>query len=149
MRAIIPAMAGSAWFGLDALAVQEVLGERSWVRLPHASPCAPGVLAWRGRAVAVLDVSEFLRECEPLRVNVPRPRTLVVLAEACTFAIPVDSVRVVHEIGAPPPGPKEDGSGEPANLSDGVDESAIDAAALPVLDLVAIVERVLREAEAQ
>jgi|HubBroStandDraft_6_1064221.scaffolds.fasta_scaffold1149650_2 chemotaxis signal transduction protein len=139
MRAIIPAMTGSAWFALDALSVQEVIGERPWVLVPFAAHRTPGVLSWRGRAVAVLDVSELLEGGEPLRAGSTRARTLVVLAATCTLAIPVDLVREVHEVSPNQVRPAGEGArhcAEEVSLLEGV---------MPVLDLAAIVESVLRE----
>lgn len=139
MRAIIPAMTGSAWFALDALAVQEVIGERPWVVLPFAAHRTPGVLSWRGRAVAVLDLAELLPGGEPLRAGCTRPRTLVVEAATCTLAIPVDVVREVHEVGPHQIRPAGEGARhctEEVSLLEGV---------MPVLDLASIVENVLLE----
>ena len=100
MRAIIPAMTGSAWFALDALAVQEASsgsarGSCCPSRRCERPACSPG----GGRAVAVLDLARLLPGGEPLRAGFPRPRTLVVEAATCTLAIPVDVVREVHEVG--------------------------------------------------
>jgi chemotaxis signal transduction protein len=138
MRAIIPAMAGSTWFGLDALSVQEVMGARSWVPLPHAAPETPGVLAWRGRAVAVLDVGYFLAGSNPLDANSPSARILVVTAGACTVAIPVDAVREVHEVGDLGGDQAQDGS-----LAS--DEVVLGDQKMPMLDLKAMIARVLHE----
>jgi chemotaxis signal transduction protein len=139
MRAIIPAMTGSAWFALDALAVQEVIGERPWVLVPFAASRTPGVLSWRGRAVAVLDVGDLLSGGAPLSVGGTRPRTLVVEAATCTVAIPVDLVREVHEVGPHQVRAASEGARhftEEVSLLEGV---------MPVLDLASIVENVLRE----
>jgi len=139
MRAVIPAMAGSTWFVLDALAVQEVMGARAWVPLPHASPETPGVLAWRGRAVAVLDVGKFLDGCSPLRASAPCPRTLVVEAGDCTMAIPVDAVREVHEVGPLAVRSVAVGTGRTT------DEVVLGERTMPLLDLGAVIARLLHE----
>jgi chemotaxis signal transduction protein len=137
MRAIIPAMAGSKWFVLDALAVQEVLGIRPWVPLPHASPETPGVLSWRGRAVAVLDVRKFLAGSEPLASGVTCARTLVVEGEGCTLAIPVDAVREVHEV--KPSDLRPSGSAT-AMIKD---EVVVGGTTMPRIDLGAVLELLL------
>ncbi len=139
MRAIIPAMIGSAWFALDAMAVQEVIGERSWVLLPFAPPRTPGVLSWRGRAVAVLDLGDLLDGGESIRTRSVLPRTLVVEAATCTLAIPVDRVHEVHEVGPHQFRPAEGGARhatEEVSLLEGI---------LPVLDLATIVENLLHD----
>jgi chemotaxis signal transduction protein len=100
MRGFIPAKIGTAWVVLEATYVREILGARSWVPIPHASPNVPGVLAWRGRAIAVLDLARLVESGEPLRPGVERPRNLVVEARGCTLAIPVDAVHEVRELDA-------------------------------------------------
>jgi chemotaxis signal transduction protein len=136
---MIPAMIGSAWFAVDALAVQEVIGGRSWVPLPFAAPRTPGVLSWRGRAVTVLDVGDLFPGAEPLRAGLTRARTLVAEAATCTLAIPVDVVREVHDIGPHQIAPAGHGAHhctEEVSLLEGV---------MPVLDLRSIVEELLHE----
>jgi chemotaxis signal transduction protein len=139
MRAIIPAMAGSTWFVLDALAVQEVLGMRTWVPLAHASPETPGVLSWRGRAVAVLDVRPLLGAGELLAKGTTCARTLVVQGEGCTLAIPVDAVREVHEVNPSDVRPFEDAA---EMIHDAV---VVGEKTMPRIDLGAVLERLLRE----
>jgi len=109
------------------------------VVLPFAAPRTPGVLSWRGRAVAVLDLGELLPGGEPLRAGTTRARTLVVEAATCTLAIPVDVVREVHEVGPHQLRPAGDGARhctEEVSLLEGV---------MPVLDLASIVDSVLLE----
>jgi chemotaxis signal transduction protein len=137
MRAIIPALAGSKWFVLDALRVQEVMGMRAWIPLPQATPGTPGVLAWRGRAVSVLDVGRFLDGGTPLRSGSPCARTLVAEAGACTVAIPVDAVREVHEVG--PLALRTSGSG--ADLE--TEEILVGDVTMPLLDLEKVIARLI------
>jgi chemotaxis signal transduction protein len=98
MRGFIPAKIGSAWLVVDAGCVHEILGARSWVPIPHASRNVPGVLAWRGRAIALVDLARLVEGGEALRPGVERPRTLVVEARGCTLAMPVDAVHEVQEL---------------------------------------------------
>jgi chemotaxis signal transduction protein len=139
MRAIIPALAGSTWFVLDALQVQEVMGMRPWVALPHASPATPGVLAWRGRAVSVLDVGRFLEGGTPLRAGGSSTRTLVAEAATCTVAIPVDAVREVHEVSAL--------AVRPSSATSGIatDEVLLGDVAMPLVDLEKLIARLLHD----
>ena len=101
MRGFIPAKIGPAWVVMEATYVHEILGARSWVPIPHASPNVPGVLAWRGRAIAVLDLARLVESGEPLRPGVERPRNLIVGARGCTLAVPVDAVHEVRELEGP------------------------------------------------
>ena len=73
-------------------------GARPWFPVPHSSPLIPGVLAWRGRAVAILDLAVLASAGEPLRGGVRRPRTLIVESSGCVLAMPVDAVREVQEV---------------------------------------------------
>lgn len=97
-RSFIPAKVGPVWIVVDARAVQEITGPERWVPIPHTSELVPGVLAWRGRAVAVVDLSVLAQVGEPLKLGVTRPRTLLVQAGGCTLAMPVDGVREVQEV---------------------------------------------------
>jgi chemotaxis signal transduction protein len=101
MRGFIPAKIGSAWVALEAAYVHEILGARPWVPIPHASPNVPGVLAWRGRAIAVYDLARLVESGEPLRAGVERSRNLVVEARGCTLAMPLDAVHEVRELEGP------------------------------------------------
>src|SRR5215472_11977592 len=96
MRSFVPAKIDDSWVLLDALPVQEVLGTRRWVPVPHASSQIPGVLAWRGRAIAVFDLSTLLEGGSPLQPGALRPRTVIVESRSCALAMPVD---MVHEVG--------------------------------------------------
>ena len=98
MRSFVPAKIGSVWMLLDALPVQEVLGARAWVRVPHASSQIPGVLPWRGRAIAVFDLSTLLEGGALLEPDVLRPRTVIVESRSCALAMPVDLVHEVREV---------------------------------------------------
>lgn len=98
MRGFVPVKIGPAWLVVEALHVQEVLGARPWVPIPHTSTNVPGVLAWRGRAVGVLDLARLTKAREPLRPGESCPRTLIVEARGCTLAMPVDAVQEVREL---------------------------------------------------
>jgi chemotaxis signal transduction protein len=101
MRGFIPAKIGQAWVAVEATYVQEILGARPWVPIPHASPNVPGVLAWRGRAIAVLDLARLVASGDPLRPGVERLRNLVVEAQGCALALPVDAVHEARELEGP------------------------------------------------
>jgi chemotaxis signal transduction protein len=97
-RSFIPIKIGHLWLALEAHLVQEIVGARPWVPVPHSSALVPGVLAWRSRAVAVVDLSVLASAGEPLRPGVERPRTLVASSRDCMLAMPVDVVREVQDI---------------------------------------------------
>jgi len=96
MRRLVPAKIGSVWFALDAEPVAAVAGTCKCVPIPHPSPRVAGVFAWRGRAIAVLDLASIAGDdSSPLDA---RPRTLVLESSGCTVAVPVDAVREVQQI---------------------------------------------------
>lgn len=98
IRSLLPAKLNDVWFALDARQVREIVGARAWVPIPHASAQVPGVLAWRGKAVAVFDVALLIQPDLALRAGSRRPRTIVMESGDATLALPVDSVREVFEV---------------------------------------------------
>jgi chemotaxis signal transduction protein len=59
----------------------------------------PGVIAWRGRAIPVVDLAApfgFAR----LRPGETRPRTLIATVAESIVAVPVDAAREVHAFSA-------------------------------------------------
>lgn len=93
---VMPVQLASVWIALDAMHVQEVLGRRPWVALPDAPAHVPGVVPWRGRAIAVLDLGALLDVAPALRPGEIRPRLLVVQVDQTAFAIPAQAAREVH-----------------------------------------------------
>ena len=102
MIAVMPVQLASIWVAVAAVHVQEVIGPRPWVALPGAPPYLPGVIPWRGRAIAVLDLGALLAVAPPLAAmdagREASPRTLIAQVDATVFAIPADHVREVHEL---------------------------------------------------
>lgn len=98
MRNLLPIKIGDVWILLDALPVQEVLGARAWVSVPRSSSHVPGVIAWRGRAIAVFDLGTLIESGEALQPGVQRARTVIVEARSCALAMPVDMVHEVREV---------------------------------------------------
>jgi chemotaxis signal transduction protein len=95
-RTVLPIRIGDVWMAIDALPAREILGRRPFVALPGASAGLPGVIAWQGRAVAVVDLGALTGACSPLRE--PRERTIVIQHGPMTFAVPVDGVREVQVV---------------------------------------------------
>jgi chemotaxis signal transduction protein len=96
-RSFMPLVLGPHWLALEAALVREVVGTRSWLAIPGARAELPGVLAWQGRAVAVVDLAALFR-LPALAVRAPRARTLLVELGAVTLALPVDGVREVQAV---------------------------------------------------
>jgi chemotaxis signal transduction protein len=84
---------------LDARRVIEVIGKAPWVPIPGAPRHLPGVVAWKGRAIAVVDLGVMLGVSAALSPDEPPPRTVVAQTHAGTLALPVDSVREAEEVG--------------------------------------------------
>lgn len=82
----------SVWLAIDAAHVEQILGKREWFRIPAAPVQWPGVLAWHGRAIAVLDLGVLL-ELPPLSPSESRRRTLIARAAGSLLAIVVDEIR--------------------------------------------------------
>lgn len=96
-RSLLPLSVDGAWLLIEARDVIEILGACPLTRLPGTPTLMPGVTAFRGRAVAVLDVGALLG-ADPLATRAPRARTVVVELGASTVAIPADAVREVVEL---------------------------------------------------
>lgn len=92
---VLPAEVGGIWFAVPAENVAEVLGAREWVAIPDATAELPGVLHWRGQAVAVLDLGVSCGGWEPLSIGMLRRRNIILRVSDCAVAVPVDSVREV------------------------------------------------------
>jgi len=57
---VLPIEIGGRLLAVDAAAVVEILGARAWIAIPRAPAAIPGALAWRGRALALLDLGPAL-----------------------------------------------------------------------------------------
>lgn len=97
MRALLPAKIGQAWVLLDAEIIREILGSQIWLPIPGARAEMPGVIAWRGRAIPVVDLSAPFG-VERLGSGETRGRTLIAAVADSIVALPVDAVREVHTL---------------------------------------------------
>jgi chemotaxis signal transduction protein len=95
---VMPVRLADAWIAIDATHVREVLGTRPWVALPDAPAHVPGVVPWRGRAIAVLDLGALLGVAPALRPGEVPARLLVAQLDEAAFAIPVQAAREVHAV---------------------------------------------------
>lgn len=94
-RALVPAKVGQAWVLLDAEIIREILGAEPWLPIPGARSEMPGVIAWRGRAIPVVDLAAPFG-CERLSPGETRSRTLIAVVADSIVAVPVDAAREVH-----------------------------------------------------
>lgn len=95
MRALVPAKIGPAWVLLDAEIIREILGAEGWLPIPGARAEMPGVIAWRGRAIPVVDLAAPFGT-ERLTTGQTRSRTLIAAVADSIVAVPVDAAREVH-----------------------------------------------------
>jgi chemotaxis signal transduction protein len=95
MRALVPARIGQAWVLLDAEIIREILGTEVWLPIPGARAEMPGVIAWRGRAIPVVDLAAPFG-IERLATGGTRARTLIASVAESIVAVPVDAAREVH-----------------------------------------------------
>jgi chemotaxis signal transduction protein len=136
-RHVLPVQIDRVWLGLDALEVQEILELSAWLPIPGARPAIPGVMPWRGQALAVLDMAAVSADISPLTPDTSRTRVVVARAGLHTIAAPVHAVREVCDI---PDGAVE----KPADPSPGylVGEAVLAGDRLPLLDLPALLRLV-------
>ena len=95
MRALVPARIGQAWVLLDAEIIREILGAEAWLPIPGARAEMPGVIAWRGRAIPIVDLAAPFG-VERLGTGETRARTLIATVAESIVAVPVDAAREVH-----------------------------------------------------
>jgi chemotaxis signal transduction protein len=89
--ALLPIEVGGRMLALDALAVVEILGVRPWIAIPRAPSAVPGAIAWRGRALALLEVGPALGLPAIAEPN-SRSRNLVVRIADDTVVLGADRV---------------------------------------------------------
>lgn len=117
---------------LESRLVREILGAEVWLPIPRAREELPGVLAWRGRAVPVVDLGPILGS-PALAPRQSRARTLIVEHEGSFVALPVDEAREVRRV------PEEAvRSTHAAPLRYAHAEIDADGVVMPLLDLSAL-----------
>ncbi|HEY1585185.1 MAG TPA: chemotaxis protein CheW [Polyangia bacterium] len=125
----VPAKVHDAWFVVPANSVQEILGEQRWVPIVGAPAEMPGVIAWRGRAVAVVDLGP-LGGTAAMAAGEGRRRTVIVNVDDTALALPVEGVREVQEV--------PDEAVRPATLTrlrHATMEVELDGVPMPLIDL--------------
>jgi chemotaxis signal transduction protein len=133
--ALLPVQVGEVWFAIEAAIVVEILGTRPWVPIPDAPALTPGVLPWRGRAVAALDLGAMTQACDRLSTSGDaRRRIVVVQIGDSSLAIPVDAVREVREVMRDQIKPAQTSSRPYAET-----EADLHGVLMPILDLASAV----------
>ncbi|MFV8754020.1 chemotaxis protein CheW [Nannocystaceae bacterium ST9] len=74
---LLPIDVGERRLAIDARCVVEVLGARPWIAIPNAPTAIPGATAWRGRALALLELGVALGQ-PTITAPESRARNLVV-----------------------------------------------------------------------
>jgi chemotaxis signal transduction protein len=98
---IMPVRISGVWLAIPAGVVQEVVGQQRFIAVPNALAAIPGVLPWRGRAIALVDIVLVTGLGPGLGAsltNEPAPRHVVLQTDDCTLALPVEAVREVQTI---------------------------------------------------
>lgn len=91
-RALVPARIGQVWILLDAEIVHEILGAELWLPIPGARAELPGIMAWQGRAIPIVDLAAPFG-LPRLGTGESRPRTLIANVAESAVAVPLDAVR--------------------------------------------------------
>jgi chemotaxis signal transduction protein len=96
---IMPVRIAGVWLALPAAVVQEVVGRERFIAVPNAVAAIPGVLPWRGRAIALVDIALVTGLGAALAPGGDTaPRHVVLHSEDCTLALPVEAVREVQTV---------------------------------------------------
>ncbi|MFW6086808.1 MAG: chemotaxis protein CheW, partial [Myxococcota bacterium] len=130
---LVPVRLGEVWLALEADRVLEVLGQQAWAPVPGTSPLVRGVLPWRARAVAVLDLGAAIPDVPPLEEGAPRSRLTVVRTSQGTAAVPVDAVREVCAVPHDAVRPAEATAGAAREVT-------VDGRWMPLVDLDALAD---------
>lgn len=137
-RLVLPLVLGDVWVAIDPGIVVEVLGTRTWMRVPGSPRQLPGILAWRSRAIAVLDLRDVLGV--PGSANTPPPRTVIARADDCTFAFFVDVAREARTVDASAVTTPHAVGGRFVTH-----ELALDGRVMPIVDVAAMIGAVANE----
>lgn len=97
IQSLFPFELENRHFLIEASLVREVLGETAWLPLPRAPAALPGVIAWNGRAIAVLDLTVVFHLPSPSEKKT-RHRTLITQVGEEILALPVDEAQEVVRI---------------------------------------------------
>ena len=124
---------GDAVYGVDSIQIQEIIPFRGVTRLPGAPPFVRGLINVRGTIVTVIDLGVRL---DPSCAPVPDGSVLLARYRERTVGLAVDEVLDVRGVVVEEP-PDKTASGVVRGLS------TVDARAVVILDLDAMMHRVL------
>lgn len=141
-RSFVPLSIQKVWVAIEAAAVQEVLGHRSWVPLSGTFREIPGLVQWQGRAIVLLDLGSLVEGLRALEANEIRPRTLVVRVEDASLALSVDEVREVVECES-----TAAAASRLTRLRHATEEVVLASVPMPILNLQALVKSLLSNSE--
>lgn len=130
---LIPVRLESEWLLLHANLIQEVLGAEPWLSIPHTRSELPGVIAWRGRAVPLVDLGAVLG-LGALTPKMSRPRTLIGEVDRGFVAIPIDEAREVQILAS-----DQIREAHAVPRPHSVSEADIQGVVMPILDLSSLV----------
>jgi chemotaxis signal transduction protein len=137
---IMPVRISGVWLALPAAVVQEVVGQQRFIAVPNAVAAIPGVLPWRGRAIALVDivlVTGLGDGMDP--AGEPAPRHVVLQDDDCTLALPVEAVREVQTV--------PDAGVRPQNATRmrfSSREVQLEGALMPMLDVAELMQALAR-----
>jgi chemotaxis signal transduction protein len=89
----MPIRLKDVWLMVEAPKVREVLGRQRWLTVPGTAAHLPGVCAWRGRAIPVLNLAPLLGLTQD--GTDAWERTLIVDCNNNVAAIPVSEAQAV------------------------------------------------------
>jgi len=88
---------GDLLFGVDVLAVQEVIKDRSLTPVPKAPKTVEGLLNLRGQILTAIDLRRRLMLAEATE-ELPRKRLIIIRSASLNVALLVDSVGEVIDV---------------------------------------------------
>lgn len=98
-QSLLPIKLETRWALIEARLAREILGALVWLPIPKARRELPGVVAWRGRAVPLVDLGAWFG-LPQLAPGEARARTVIVEHEGGLVALAVDAVREVRHVEA-------------------------------------------------
>ena len=135
---LIPVRIESEWLLIHANLIQEVLGAEPWLPIPHTRTELPGVVAWRGRAVPLVDLGAVLG-LAALAPKASRPRTLIGEIDRGFVAVPIDEAREVQILAS-----DQIREAHAVPRPHSVSEADIQGMVMPILDLASLVASLTR-----
>lgn len=129
---LLPVRIESEWLLIHAALIQEILGAEPWLLIPHTRRELPGVVAWRGRALPLVDLGAVLG-LGALASKLSRARTLIGEVDGGLVAVPVDEAREVQIFAA-----DQIHTAHAVPRPHSVSEAEIQGIVMPILDLASL-----------